>query len=129
MIGKFLKDMIITKLICLGKHASVYWGLSKAKVEGLLGMCRSNICQLTKTVAAIQLTKHENEQLVPVCQNPSLDSIVTTSHDKPFEVSFGNEIGNLTENILAAVYCTHFLGSPTKVTSSKVRQGFWQYAC
>ena len=76
---------------------------------------------------SIQLTEHKNEHLVPVGQIPSLGSIVTSFHDKSFEVSFGKEIGNLTEKVFAAVHCTLLLGSPTKVTSSKVRQGFWQY--
>jgi hypothetical protein len=96
-------------------------------VEGLLAMCRSNIRQFTKAVAAVQLTENENEHLIPVCQIPSLGSIVTSCHDKSFEVSFGKKIGNLTENVFAIVHCALLLGSPTKVTSSKVRQGFWQY--
>jgi hypothetical protein len=127
MIGEFFKDAIITKLVRLGKHTSVNWGLSKTKVKGLLGMCRSNIRQFTKAVTTVQLSEHENEHLVPVCQIPSLGSIVTTSHNKSFEISFGKKIGNLTEKVLAAVHCTLFFGSPAKVTSSKVRQGFWQY--
>ena len=125
VIGTFFKNVIITKLICLGKYASVYWGLSKSKMEGLLGMSSSNIRQFTKTVAAIQLTEHENEHLVPVCQIPSLGSIVTYSHDEPFEVSLGKKIGDLTENIFAAVHCTLLFGLPPKVICSKVRQGFW----
>ncbi len=126
VIGKFFKNVIITKLICLGKHASVYWGLPKSKMEGLIGMCSSNIRQFAKAVAAIQLTEHENEHLVPVCQTPSLGSIVTCCHNEPFEVSFGKKIGDLTENIFAAVHCTLLFGLPPKVICSKVRQGFWQ---
>jgi hypothetical protein len=126
IIGKFFKDMIITKLISFGKHASVYWGLPKSKMEGLIGMCSSNIRQFAKAVAAIQLTEHENEHLVPVCQIPSLGSIVTYCHNEPFEVSFGKKIGNLTENIFAVVHCTLLFELPPKVICSKVRQGFWQ---
>jgi len=115
--------MIITELVCLGKHASVYWGLSKAKVKGLLGMCRSNIRQLTKTVTAIQLTEHKNEDLVPTCQAPLPSSILVFRYN-PFGISLRYEFCYLTENVLAAVHCTQFLGSPTKVTGSKVRQDF-----
>ena len=121
--------MVITKLVCLGKPASIYWCLSKAKVEGLLGMCHSYICQLTKAVAAIQLAKHEDEHLLPGCQTPSLGPIVTSCHNKSFEISFGKEIGNLAEKIFAAVHYTLLLGSLAKVASLKVRQGFWQYTC
>lgn len=128
VIGIFFKCMIITKLICLGKHASVYWGLPKSKMEGLVGMSSSNIRQFTKAIAAIQLTEHENEQLVPVCQIPSLGSIVTYCHDKPFEVSFGKKICDLTENIFAAVHCTLLFGLLPKVIYSKVRQDYWQKA-
>jgi len=124
MIGKFFKNVIITKLICFGKHASVYWSLPKSKMEGFPGMSSCNIRQFTKTVAAIQLTKHENEHLVPVCQIPSLGSIVTYCHDEPFEVSFGKKIGDLTENIFAAVHCTLLFGLPPKVICLKVRQDF-----
>jgi hypothetical protein len=124
MIGKFFKNVIITKLICFGKHASVYWGLPKSKMEGFPGMGSCNIRQFTKTVAAIQLTEHKNKHLVPVCQIPSLGSIVTYCHDEPFEVSFGKKIGDLTENIFAAVHCTLLFGLPPKVICSKVRQDF-----
>ncbi len=126
VIGKFFKNVIITKLICLGQHASVYWRLAKSKMEGFPGMRHSNIRQFTKAVAAIQLTEHEDEHLIPVCQIPSLGSIVTYSHDKSFEVSFGKKIGDLTENIFAAVHYMLLFGLPTKVVCSKVRQGFWR---
>jgi len=125
MIGELFKNLIIPQLVRLGKYASVYWGLPKAKVKGLLRMCRSNVRQFTKAIAAIQLTKHQNEHLVPVCQPPSLGSIVKFSHNESFKVSFGKEIGNLTEKIFATVHCTLLLGLPIKVTISKVRQGFW----
>ncbi len=124
MVGELFKNMVITKLVCLRKHASVYGGLSKAKVVGFLRMCRSNIRQFTKAVAAIQLTEYENEHLVPVCQASSLGSIVTFCHNEPFEVSFGKEIGYLAEKIFAIVHCTLLLGFPIKVTISNVRQGF-----
>lgn len=128
MIGKIFKDMIISKLFRLGRHVLVDWGLSKTKMEELLFMSRSIIRQFTKVVAAVQLTEHENVHLVSVFQSLSLCPIVTSCHDKSFKVSFGKKIGNLTEIVFVAVHCTPLLGSPTKVTSSKVRQGSWQYA-
>jgi hypothetical protein len=42
---------------------------------------------------------------------------------------FIKKIDVLTENIFAAVHCTHPLGLPSKVTVSNVRQGLWQIAC
>jgi hypothetical protein len=87
-------------------------------------MSSSNIRQLTKAIAAIQLTEHENKHLVPVCQIPSSGSIVTYCHDKSFEISFGKKIGDLTENIFAVVHCTLLFGLSPKVIYSKVRQGF-----
>jgi hypothetical protein len=64
--------------------------------------------------------------MIPVCQIPSLGSIVPYSHDESFEVSFGKKIGDLTENIFAAVHYTLPFGLATKVICSKVRQGFWR---
>jgi hypothetical protein len=129
MISKLFKDMVITDLIYFGELRSINWCLTKTKVKRLIGMCRSNIRQFTKAITAIQLTEHENQQLVPICQIPSFGFVVTFFHDKSFKVSFGKEIGDLTEKIFAAVHCTLLFGSPAKVDSSKVRQGFWQYAC
>ncbi len=126
VIGKFFKNVVITKLIGLGKHAAVYGCLAKTKMVRLFGVCRSNIGQFTKAVASIQLTKHENEQLVPVCQIPAMCSVGINRHDKSFEVSLGKKIGDLAENIFAAVHCTLQLGLPSKVIRSNVRQGFWQ---
>jgi len=126
MIGELFKNVVIPQLVCLGKHTSVYWGLPKTKMKGLLRMCRSNVRQFTKAVAAIQLTKHQNEHLIPVCQTPSLSSIVKFSHNESFKISFGKEIGNLTEKIFAIIHCSLLFGLPIKVTISKVRQGLWQ---
>jgi len=110
VIGEIFKKMIITKLVSLGKCASVYWNLSKTKMIGFLGMCRSNIRQFTKAVAAIQLTEHENEHLVPVGQIPSLGFIVGFCLNKPFKISFGEKICNLTENVSTIVHARNFLG-------------------
>jgi hypothetical protein len=129
MIGKLFKDMVITKLIHSGELRSINWCPTKTKVKGFIGVCGSYVSKFTKAITAIQLTEHENQQLVPICQIPSLGFVVTFFHDKSFKVSFGKKIGDLTEKIFAAVHCTLLLGSPAKVASSKVRQGFWQYAC
>ena len=110
VVCKLFKNMVITELVCLGKHTSVDWGLSKTKMIGFFGMCRSNIRQFTKTVAAIQLTKHKNEQLVPVGQIPSLSLIVGFCLNKPFKISFGEKICNLTENVSTIVHNRNFLG-------------------
>jgi len=125
MIGKLFKNMVISELIHLGELSSVYRSAAKTKVKRLICMSSCYVSQFTKAVAAIQLTKHENEQLVPVCQTPSFGSIITSCHDESFKISFGKKIGDLTEKIFAAVHCTLLFGSPAKVTSSKVRQGFW----
>ncbi len=79
---------------------------------------------LIKIELQFQLTEHENEHLVPACQTPYLGSIVTFCHNESFEVSFGEEIVNLTEKIFAIVHCTLVLGFPIKITISNVRQGF-----
>jgi hypothetical protein len=126
MISELFKNVVIPQLVRIGKYASVYRGLSKAKMKGLLCMCRSDFRQFTKTVTTIQLTKHHNKDLVPVCQTPSLGSIVTFSYNESFEVPFGKKIGNLTEKIFATVHCTLLLGLTIRVTISNVRQGFWQ---
>ena len=124
VIGKCFKNLIITELICLGKNASIYWRFTKSKMERLVGVSCRNIRQLTKAIAAIQLTKHQNEHLIPVCQIPSFGSIITYFHDEPFKVSFGKKIGYLTENIFAAVHCTLRFGLPPNIICLKVRQGF-----
>jgi len=83
----------------------------------------SNIRQLKKVIAAIQLSKHQNEHLVQVCQIPSFGSIITLFHNEPFEVSFGKRISDLTENILVVVHCMLRFDLPPNVIFSKIRQG------
>jgi len=56
-------------------------------------MRSSNVRQLTQAITTIQLSKHKNEHLVPVCQILSFGSIITSFHDEPFKVSFGEKIG------------------------------------
>jgi len=124
VISKGLKNMVITKLIHPGQLSSIYRSAAKTKVKGFFGMSSCNISQFTKAVAAIQLTEHKNQQLVPVGQTPLLGFIITTFHGKSFKVSLGKKIGDLTEDILAIVHRTLLLWLPAKVASSKVRQWF-----
>ena len=120
------RDWYLGHNIKLGMNLikTVYWILAKSKMERLFRMSGSNIRQFTKAIASIQLSEHEHEHLIPMSQIPALGSIVADHHDESLKVSFGKKIGNLTENILAAVHCTLLFGLSPKVVCSKVRQGF-----
>ena len=87
-------------------------------------MCRSNIDQFTKVVAAIQLTKHQNKHLVSVCQTSSMSSIVKFFHTESFEVLFGKEIGNVTEKKFATIHCMQLFGLQLKESIPNVLQIF-----
>src|SRR5659263_39261 len=124
MIGKFFKNMIITKLIHSGQLRSVNGCPTKTKVKGFLGVCGSYVSKFTKAVTAIQLTEHQNKHLIPTSQTPLTRSIFVFCHN-PFEKSLRYEFYNLTENILALVHVCLTLWFQTNITISKGRQGYW----
>lgn len=123
MIGKLFKNMVITELINSGELCSVNWCPAKTKVKGFLGVCRSNIRQFTKAVAAIQLTEHKNKHLVPACQTPLPCSVLVFCHN-PFEISLRRKFCYLTENVLALIHVCLILWFQANLTISKGRQGF-----
>jgi hypothetical protein len=92
-------------------------------MKGFSGVSRSNVSKLTKAVAAVQLTEHEDKQLIPACQTPIICSILVFSHN-PFEKSLRYKFYYLTENVLALIHVCLILWLMAKLTISKGRQGF-----
>lgn len=121
--GKLLKDFRISEVVRFGKDASVDGHLSKSQVKRSFGMSNSDICKLSKAVAACELTVHNNQHVTPVGWCHSGCPVLVFDY-QPFEVTFGEKLHNLCENIFADVHTCSNLHMSAKEQNSKGRQGF-----
>lgn len=123
MISEFFKNRIIPKLIHLRQLGSVNKVSTKTKMIRLFGVSSSNICEFPKTTSDIQLTKHENQHLIPACQTPITCSVFVPEH-KSFEISLRYEFYYLTNNILSLIHVCQILWLKAKITITNDRQDF-----
>jgi hypothetical protein len=101
--GILLKDFRVSEAVSFGKNASVDGYLSKSQVKGSFGMCNSDICEFSKTMAAYELAVHNDQHMTPVggCHS---SCTVFVFYYQPLEVTFRKKLHNLCENIFAAVH-------------------------
>src|SRR5574344_185252 len=123
MEGKLLKDTIVSKSISLGKYLPVDRRFSETQKEGLSSMCNCNICEFSKTAASQQLTKYQNQQLIPMRHRPISGPIVVIGNQAP-EESLRKKLNNLRKNIVPRMHNCSIFDLDTKVQNSKVGQGF-----
>ena len=121
--SKFLKDYWVSEVISLGKNASVNGNLSKSQVKRSFCMSNSDICEFSKTMAAYELTVHNDQHVTPVGWRHSGCPVFVFDY-QPFEVAFWEKLHNLCENIFADVHSCSNLHNSTKEQNSKRRHGF-----
>jgi len=92
-------------------------------MKGFPGVSSGNISKFTEAAASIQLTEHENQQLIPGCQTPLTCSVLKFSHN-PFELPLRHICCCLTENELALIHVYLTLWFQSNLTFSKGRHGF-----
>lgn len=120
--SKLLKDARVSKAVGFGKNASVDGNLSKSQVKGSFCMSNCDISEFSKTLAANELTIHNDQHMTPVGWRHSGCPVFVFDY-QPFEVTFWEKLHNLCENIFADVHiCSNLLFA--KEQNSKGRQGF-----
>jgi len=121
--GELLEDGGVSEAVNLRKHTSVYWNLSKSQMKGSFCMRNSNICKFSKTMAANELTVHNDQHMTPVrwCH---LGCSVLIFYNHSLEVTFWEKLHNLCENIFATVHACSNLLLGAKEQNSKVRHAF-----
>lgn len=103
VIGHLLEDVIISLVIGVRKSCPFNCLTTESKVIGFVCMGVGNICKFSKTATTVKLTKHENQELIPMCQTPTFGLVITLG-DKSLKISLREEIYHLTENISAAIH-------------------------
>jgi len=121
--SKLLKDSRISEVVSFGKNASVDGNLSKPQMKRSFCMSNSDICEFSKTMAAYELTVHNDQYMTPVGWRHSGCPVFVFDY-QPFEVAFWEKIHNLRENIFADVHNYSNLNKMAKEQNSKGRQGF-----
>ena len=121
--SKLLKDAVVPEVISLGKRTLVDGRLSESEMKRLLSMSSCYICEFSQPLAAHKLPKHKYEQLAPMRRSPILGPVARLGHEA-FEIPLWQETGDLSENVLSDVHICPKFDLGTKVSISKVRQGF-----
>jgi len=125
--GILLKDSSVSKAISFGKNASVDGDSSKSQMKRSFSMSSSNICEFSQAVTTYELPVHNNQHMAPVgWRHPCCPVFVF--YYQSFEVTFGEKLHNLCENIFADVHTYSILLLGAKEPNSKGRQGFEELA-
>jgi hypothetical protein len=125
---KLLKDFRISEAVSFGKDASVDWNLPKSLVKRSFGMSNSDICEFSKTMAACELTVHNDQNMTPVRWCHTGCPVFVFDYQS-VEVTFREKLYNLCENIFADVHTCPILKLIAKEQNSKGRQGFVELLC
>ena len=116
--GKFLKDTMVSEKVGLRQQLSVDSFMAETEVFRLLAMCCCNICQFSKRTTIRELTKHKNQQVVPVRHRPTFGSVVVLG-EYASELPLRKKLGNLCKNELPYMHICFGLESDAKVGISK----------
>ena len=126
--GKLLENFRVSEAVNLRKNASVDGNFPKSQVKRSFAMSHSDICEFSKTMAAYELTKHNDQHMTPVGWCHSSGSVFVFGYQS-FEVTFREKLHNLCENIFANIHTCSNLHLSAKEQNSKGRQGFEGLAC
>lgn len=116
--GKLLEDAVVFKKISLRQQLSVDRLMPETEMFRLLTMCNCNICQLPKRGTARKLTKHKNQQVVPMRHRPTFGPVVVLG-EYSSELSLRKKLGYLCKNELPYMHICFYLESDAKVGFSK----------
>ena len=120
--SELLKDTMVSESVGLGQHLSVDGLVAKAEVFGLLTMCDCNICEFPQASAAHELTKHQNQQMVPMRHRPAFGPVVILGEYSP-ELPLREELYYLCKNEYPRMHICSDFESDAKVSISKPGQG------
>ena len=120
--SELLKDAMISECIGLRQHLSVDGLVAKAEMFGLPTMGCCYICKLPETPTAHKLTKHQNQQMVPMRHGPTLGSVVELGEYSP-ELPLREELYYLCKNECSYMHICSDFESDAKVSISKPGQG------
>ena len=120
--GKLLKDVMVSERIGLRQHLSVDGLMAKAEVFGLSSMSNRYICELPEASAANELTKHQNQQVVPMRHRPALGPVVVLGEYTP-ELPLRQKLYYLCKNVCPCMHICSDFESDAKVSISKPGQG------
>lgn len=126
--GKFLKDVMISEIVCFGKHLTINWHPTESEKNRFSTMCNSYICKFPETFTADELTEHKNQHVVPVGHTPIIGSIIIFGNN-PSELSLGEELYYLRKNESTYMHICSDFESDAKLLISKPGQHIIELSC
>lgn len=116
--SKFLKDVMVSEKVSLRQQLPVDRLMAETEMFRLLTMCYCNVCQFSKCTTIRELTKHKNQQVVPMRHRPTFGSVLVLGEYTP-ELSLRKKLDNLCKNELPYMHICFGLESDAKVGISK----------
>lgn len=123
-----LYDSYVSGSVSFGENASVDGNLSKSQLKRSFSMSNCDICEFSNTMAAYELTVHNDHHMTPIGWRHSGCPVFVFDY-QPFEVRFREKLYNLCVNIFADVPTCSNLHKRAKEQNSKGRQGFDELLC
>ena len=120
--GKLLKDTVVSESIRLGQNLPIDGLAAKTEVLGFSSMGNCYICKLPEASTAHQLTKHQNQHVIPMRHEPVCGSVVVLGDDTS-ELPLREKPCYLSKNELSNMHIYSGLKSYAKIRISKPGQG------
>ena len=128
MIGVFLIDSPVTKIVASGKNVSIHQPGAKPQMKTAFSMGCRNIGKFPQTFTTKQLAEYKRQEVSPIRQLPPKStvfwSVLLSGFKDPFEFTFWQKVSHLAENVSSCIHWIDNCGFPTKLVNSKVRQVF-----
>lgn len=126
--GKLFKDTMISESVRFGKRLTVDWRFAESEKEGLFAMCNCYISKFPKAVTTDKLTKHKNQQVIPVRQAPFTCSVIISNNNSS-ELPLGKKLCYLRENESTYMHICSDLKPDAKLAISKPGQHIRSLKC
>ena len=112
---------MISEGVRSGKRLTVDWSFAESEKEGLLVMCNCYISKFPKAVTTDELTKHKNQQVIPVRRASFTCSVIISSNNSS-ELPLGKKLSYLRENESTYMHIRSDLKPDAKLVISKPGQ-------
>lgn len=120
---KLLEDAIVPNRVRFREHLPIDGKSSKSQEKRFVSMSSCDVSDFSQASASKKLTTHQNQQMVPMRETPSIRTI-GIFQSQSLEVAFGKKPSNLHKNEMSCMHDgSNYVLNP-KISISKVRQGF-----
>ena len=126
--GKLLKDSVISDGVSFRQSLSINGYAAETQEKRFLTMSNCYICKFSEASATQQLSKHQDQHVIPMREQPAFGLVVVLGNYTP-EISLRKELRDLSENILPDMHGNADFDLAANVTISKVGHSLEKIRC